>query len=260
MVESLVPADDLLNGASLRVVLHPDPEVQTDFPDMVESFELPHIILHEGEFIAKTSNRHALAYDFRAYDVNSAFSYAFSNYLSYVVNCSAADSLFRAYSANAYHEIEFVAANTHETVWEYGTDQPTAPVERAIEAGKRLKIALLDADDFWNIHPVHMPSFYVGQNRFELFTEQDAVPEFFRYPSTLKEFSRNLDQQIQERLASGVAKTRKDEMMGFAAQPPVSFYSCYYTLWPNGQYLRGKIVLQGDEPESYKALKIFAEK
>ena len=105
-----------------------------------------------------------------------------------------------------------------------------------------------------------MPSFYVGQNRFELFTEQDAVPEFFRYPSTLKEFSRNLDQQIQERLASGVAKTRIDEMMGFAAQPPVSFYSCYYTLWPNGQYLRGKIVLQGDEPESYKALKIFAEK
>ena len=65
MVESLVPADDLLNGASLRVVLHPDPEVQTDFPDMVESFELPHIIFHEGEFIAKTSNRHALAYDFR---------------------------------------------------------------------------------------------------------------------------------------------------------------------------------------------------
>ena len=254
-----VTAEDLLNGASLRVVLHPDPEVQTDFPDMVESFELPHIILHEGEFIAKTSNLHALAHNFRRYDVNIAFSYAYSNYLSYVINCSAAESLFRAYSAKVYHEIEFVTANTYETVWEYGTDQTIAPVERAIEAGKRLKIALLDQDDFWNVHPVHMPSFYVGQNRFELFTEQDAIPEYFRYPSVLKDFGRSLDQQIQKSLALGLAETKRDEMMGFAANPPVSFYSCYYTVWPDGQYLRGKIVLQGDDPESYKALKILAE-
>ena len=216
MPEHDVTAEDLLNGASLRVVLHPDPEAQTAFPDMVESFDLPHIIIRGSEFIAKTANRHALPYDSRAYDTNFASSYAYSNFassyaysnfLSCVINSSAVDPIFQAYSAIAYQEIKFVAKNAYETVWEYGVHETTAAVERAIEAGKRLKIALLDQDDFWNIHPVHMPSFYVGQNHFELFTEQDAFPIVFRYPVDLKKIDKHIRDGIENPSKQELSKT-----------------------------------------------------
>ena len=245
MREHDVKADDLLNGASLRVVLHPDPEFQTDFPDMIESFSLPHIIIHGGEFIAKTANRHALAYDYRAYDMNSAFSYAYSNFLSYVINCSAAEPFIRLYSTTAYQEIKFVAKNGCETVWEYGVHETTAAVERAIDAGKRLKIALLDQDGLWNIHPVHMPSFYVGRNHFELFTEQDALPIVFRYAADLKKLEKHFLENIKRNKRASILRSA-------LMSENVIFYSCYYTVWPNGEYLHGKFVLRGEEPEKYR--------
>ena len=260
MPENDIKAEDLLNGASLRVVLHPDPEVQHSAPDMVESFDLPHIVIHGSEFIAKTANRHALPYDDRAYDASSASSYAFSNFLSFVINSSAAEPLFRAYSTTAYLEIEFVAKNAYETVWEYGVHETTVAVERAIEAGKRLKIALLDQDGLWNIHPVHMPSFYVGQNHFELFTEQDALPIIFRYLADLKKIDKYFCDKIEQYIETGDIENKKDKIKETGLQSAdVVFYSCYYTVWPNGEHLLGKFVLRGEEPRKYTALKVFAE-
>ena len=222
MREHDVKADDLLNGASLRVVLHPDPEFQTDFPDMIESFSLPHIIIHGGEFIAKTANRHALAYDYRAYDMNSAFSYAYSNFLSYVINCSAAEPFIRLYSTTAYQEIKFVAKNGCETVWEYGS---TVSMRRRPRWNERsmpgsLKIALLDQDGLWNIHPVHMPSFYVGRNHFELFTEQDALPIVFRYAADLKKLEKHFLENIKRNKRASILRSA-------LMSENVIFYSCY---------------------------------
>ena len=253
-------ADKLLKGSSLRIVLHPDVRVQVDFPDMFETFELRHIILHNNEFFAKTSNIHALSYQFTSYDMRAAYSYAYSNYVDMVVNCSQIEGLMRFYDAKSYLERCFVTVPDFRTVWEWGRDGNISEVEKAVRCGQRLKIALLDKDNFWNIHPVHMPSFYVGQNYFELFTDQDSVPLYFRYPSALRDMYTQLTDVVEKKLSDNPNLNISDI---YRSSAPIvenpEFYSCYYTVYPDGNYLRGAVVQMDNTTQQYKALKIFAE-
>lgn len=252
-------AEKLLDGASLRVVLHPDPEIQTDFPDLIESFDLPHVLIDGGNFIGKTRDRHALPHDYlakEAFDPHFAASYAYANYLSLVINCSPAAGLFRAYDARSYLDVTFQTIPNHATVWEHGRDTSVAAVEQAIGEGRLLRIALLDSDGFWNIHPVDMSSFYIGKNFFELFTEQDSIPLLFRFPSTLREFEKT---RLDQLAAAGHDPSAKAAFNLSMHVNPVEFYSSYYTVRSNGEYLRGAWVGGAESPSRYVSLKVFAE-
>ena len=123
---------------------------------MLESFELPHITLIGDRFFAKTANRHAVSFQFKDYDLKASFSYAYSNYYDYVVNFSQTEGFSRICSKYAYEKITFVASQNYDLVWDSENDQSVRPVEAAILNGRKLKIALLDTDDTWNIHPIHM--------------------------------------------------------------------------------------------------------
>jgi hypothetical protein len=252
--------DDLLNGATLRVVLHPHRDAQTDFPDMIESFELPHITLIGDRFFAKTAARHAISFEFRDYDLNAAYSYAYSNYYDFVVNCSLGEGFSRIRGKQAYATVAFVTPQNYELVWHSEKDQSVKAVETAILSGRRLKIALLDGDDIWNIHPVHMPSFYVDKNFFELFTEQDAMPEYFRHTQELEaigsKYKSLVKDYLRENTPKNMALAYSDVTM---LNPDTEFYSNYYTLRSQGDYLHGKLVVSQEDPRRYKALKVFAE-
>lgn len=237
----MVDTDDLLNGMSLRVVLHPDTAWQTDFPDMLETVELRHVLIDGSRFIAKTSPLHALHYKFE-YDLKRSYAYAYCNFANVVLNSSPVSGLLRAYRSSAYKEIHFLLRDTHECVWEHAKDKSVESVEEAIRAGKSLKIALHDSDDLWNIHPVHMPSFFVGRNFFELFTEQDALPVALRNFDVLKE--------IEAQLVDMKAVIFRDP----------EFYSTFFTVRSDGTYLRGGVVLKDDARRTYKALMVFAER
>jgi hypothetical protein len=257
---SPISIDDLLNGASLRVVLHPHRDVQIYFPDMLESFELPHITLIGDRFFAKTANRHAVSFQFKDYDLKASFSYAYSNYYDYVVNFSQTEGFSRICSKYAYEKITFVASQNYDLVWDSENDQSVRPVEAAILNGRKLKIALLDTDDTWNIHPIHMPSFYVEKNFFELFTEQDSMPEFLKSSNKLNIIGKKFNSLLKDYLRKNTPKNintafREVTMLN----PDTDFFSNYYTVRSQGEYLHGKIVITEEEPQSYKALKVFAE-
>jgi hypothetical protein len=257
---SSINTDDLLAGASLRVVLHPNPSVQTDFPDMVESFDLPHITLIGDRFFAKTANRHAISFQFKDYDLKAAFSYAYSNYYNYVVNFSQVEGFSRICIKNAYEEVTFVASQNYDLVWDSEKNQSVKSVEAEILSGRKLKIALLDADDVWNIHPIHMPSFYVDKNFFELFTEQDSMPVFLKSSDALDEIGKRYNALLKDYFRQKTPKnieTVSDEFVMF--NPDTKFCSNYYTVRSQGDYLHGKIVITQEEPKSYKSLKVFAE-
>ncbi|MEQ8194805.1 MAG: hypothetical protein RIB59_09985, partial [Rhodospirillales bacterium] len=228
-------AEDLLNGATLRVVLHPHKNVQVDFPDMIESFELPHITLIGERFFAKTSPRHAISFQFKDYDLNAAYSYAYSNHYDFVVNCSLGEGFTRICSKKAYAEVIFVAPQNYELVWHSEKTESVEAVETAILAGRRLKIALLDEDGVWNIQPVHMPSFYVGRNFFELFTEQDAMPEFLRQPKELEAIGKKYKSLLKDYLRKN---TPKNMTLAYSdvtmLNPDTDFYSNYYTVRSQG--------------------------
>ncbi|MEX2451911.1 MAG: hypothetical protein WD407_13730 [Rhodospirillales bacterium] len=252
--------DNILAGASIRVLLHPRENVQIDFPDMYETFDLRHIVLIGDRFFAKTATTHAIPAKFGAYDIKTAFSYAYSNYYSYVINSSHTENSTRLYHKNVYRDIAFIPVNNYEMIWDSERDSAARPVEEAITAGRRLKVALLDEADIWNIHPVHMPSFHVGKNFFELFTEQDAIPAFLRDKTTLEELETMMRNKLKEVVREKSPRNLREvfDTVGFGFSEP-EFHSIHYTIRSHGGYLHAGTVLGQESPPAYKALKVFAD-
>lgn len=228
---------------------------------MFEAFDLRHVILKDDKFFAKTSNSHAVAASYGSYDMAAAFSYAYSNHYQYVVNSSHTEEMIRVYNKNVYKDIDFIPVNNYELIWESGNETETGPVEDAIMAGRLLKVALLDANGCWNIHPIHMPSFHIGRNSFELFTDQDAIPNFFQLPEQLVvlegEMKEVLRKVILENSPRNICEAFKEA--GYNLFQP-KFYSTFYTIRSNGEYLRATTPSEDATPQHYEMLKVFADK
>ena len=253
--------DALLSGASLRLVLHPRNDVQTDFPDMYEVFDLRHVILKDDKFFAKTASAHAIPVNFSTYDITTALSYAYSSYYSYVVNSSHTVGSARIYHKNVYESLEFTPVDNFELIWEFGKDTESAAVEKAITEGRQLKIALLDSDGYWNIHPVHMPSFHIGKNYFELFTDQDAIPGFLHNEEALMQLEDQMKETLKKVMRDYSPRNMREvfSKVGFQCEG-TEFYSIFYTIRSNGNYLRARTVLKQEDVYHYAALKVFADK
>ena len=249
----------ILNGASLSVILTPDPSVQQAFPAMVETFDLPHIIISDESFIAKTADTHAVHHDFKPYDMNFRTSYAYSNFSNIVINSSYTEKICRYYHASRYLDIQFIPQDDFEIIWDSKIDKDTQSAEAAIQAGRKIKIGLLDQDDIWNMHPVHMPSFYTDQNLLELFTDQSAMPSFFRETESILHLEAVLIAKFQE-----LEKKSKGEIDRISVLAPQiddpELYSTYYTIRSDGTYLRGRLFNTEDKREAYKALRVYASK
>lgn len=249
----------ILNGASLSVILTPDPSIQKYFPDMIETFDLRHIILSGDQFIGKTDHTHAVHHEFKPYDLNFRTSYAYANFAKIVINCSYSENTCRYYHSSRYLDLKFIALDDFELVWDSENNDDTQSAESAILAGRKIKIGLLDKDDIWNFHPVHMPSFYTDKNFLELFTVQDAMPLFFREPESVI----NLETMIVEKF-NELEKKSQGQIDRVSVLTPqiddIEFFSTYYTIRSDGTYLRGQVVRQDEKAENYKALRVFASK
>jgi hypothetical protein len=249
----------ILNGASLSVILTPDPRIQTDFPDMIETFDLRHIIISGDRFIGKTDHTHAVHHEFKPYDLNFRTSYAYLNYADIVINSSYSEEICRYYHASRYLDLKFIALDDYETVWDSEKDNDTKNAEAAILAGRKIKIGMLDNNNIWNMHPVHMPSFYTGKNFLELFTVQDAIPLFFREPESLKILETTLVEKFKELEIKSQGQI--DQVSALTPQiDDVEFFSVYYTLRSDGTFLRSSVAIKEEEPENYKALRVYASK
>lgn len=191
----------------------------------------------------------------------TAFSYAYSNNYSYVVNCSHTENTARVYNKNVYESLNFVPINNFELIWESGSNEDMKAVEDAICAGRPLKAALLDPDGYWNIHPIHMSSFYLDKNYFELFTDQDAVPMFLHNEEDLELIEQQMKQKLKEAVREHSPRNLREvfEKAGFYTEN-IEFYSTFYTIRSDGDYLRASTVLKQETPQQYQALKVFADK
>jgi hypothetical protein len=104
-----------------------------------------------------------------------------------------------------------------------------------------------------------MPSFYVGKDFFEFFTEQDAMPLFFRSPENVMRLEELLKLNFKEEIKATSGKVNKIwQLMPFFNEP--EFYSTYHTVRSDGTFLRGRTVLVQEKPETYRALRIYASK
>ena len=62
--------EELLNGASLRTFMMPDSSIPSNYPEHIETYDLPHIIINGENFWGKSETAH-LTSQLRA----SAFCY-----------------------------------------------------------------------------------------------------------------------------------------------------------------------------------------
>jgi len=65
-------------------------------------------------------------------------------------------------------------------VWVSENSDAVEAVGKEVESGAKLKIAMLDDDDIWNMHPVDLPMHEMGSGRFHLKTAADMYPKTFR--------------------------------------------------------------------------------
>src|SRR3990167_3019389 len=50
--------DKLLDGASLRTFMIPDSSIPSNYPEHIESYDLPHVIINGGYFWGKSETAH----------------------------------------------------------------------------------------------------------------------------------------------------------------------------------------------------------
>ena len=108
----------------------------------------------------------------------------------------------------------------HKLIWDSDGDQPADAVAEEIKAGAKFKVAMLDGEGIWNIHPVVMPMFETKSGRFELRTAWDSYPAFFRSKTFKDDVLANLD---------------KDDMREIISFNTPRFES-FYTFFPDGTY------------------------
>ena len=254
----MVTSEDLLQGGSLRVILVPDPSRPHNNPEITESLELSNIVIDKDKFWGITSSLHSpqgIAEVPRDALLQPCV-YAYSNYTTIVVNGSRAWNFIRVNQTKAYTKIEFVVIANYRLVWERGANEDVGELRRAIMSARRVKIALLDQEGFWNIHLVHQPTIVNGKDHFELFTDSDCYPDCLRQTAAMMALGQKLDLEMQDRQRQGSIAV--GVTMGITGQ-----YACWRVAMSNGLNRRAVLSPGGDQLRTtlvpYQALKVFVE-
>ena len=249
----------LLNGESLRVVLVPDPSQPHNFPEITESLELRHILIDRDKFWGITSPVHSsfgVVIDGEHAPEEPCF-YAYSNYAGIVVNASPSRQYARVYRDRAYREMTFVAAPNYRLVWESGVDGNVGAVRAAVREGKKLKIAMLDHENYWNIDPVHRPIVATGNDDFELVTDYASYPLGLRLSANVL--------ALEKRVNALFAPSEGEEDTGAGGMliDNGGYHWCWRIATSDGRSRtapgRGPFSSQDLVDTHYKTLKVFAE-
>ena len=121
-------------------------------------------------------------------------------------------------------------------------------VVRAIDEGRVLRVAMLDAEDVWNFHPVSLAT-YNETEEFEVHTACIAYPFFFRSPEELTDIMRK----------SNVAFPRtfqeyKGESLSWKQ---MQTWPSFYALSSKGTYYNAFDIPRGTS-QSYKRMVLFS--
>lgn len=234
----------VLNGASLRTFMIPDSSMPSNYPEHIETYDLPHVIINGEYFWAKSETAH-LRYTIGKQDWNSA-AFCYTNigsiFCGYVPAIHGASLMSRLrYKTHCWNIKE-----NYNLIWDSETSLSTEPVKKAIEACLKFRVAMLDAEDVWNIHPVDLPMYYTEAGTFELKTVMDEYPFFFRYPGETKKLLADHHDFFAN---------KPDDNVTLSAE--ALFFYTFYALKSDGTYYNFFDIAR-NTTQRYKRLKVFA--
>ena len=119
-----------------------------------------------------------------------------------------------------YKTHEWRLIRNNKLIWDSDGDQPADVVAGEIEACAKFRIALLDHEGIWNVHPVDLPMYETESGQFQLETARDGYPMFFRHKTPPREWI-NHSHKIE----------RQD---GIVFRPHI--FECFYSVFPDGSY------------------------
>ncbi len=234
----------ILDGQSLRTRMVPDPALPTNNPEHVETYDLPHVIIKGDLFWGKSETAH-LSVDGDRPIGNVAFCYTNSAdvFVSYGPEVSGRPYVMRV---SRYRELDWVLKKNYRLIWDSQGGQPAEAVRDEIDSAAKFRIAMLDSEGVWNVHPVDLPLYYPDSGTFEMKTVADWYILQTRTPADL---ARQLSAT-----GGGAESGDREQIMTFDARN----FSTYYNLSSDGTY-QNYYDLPRRTRQEYKALRIFSD-
>jgi len=244
----------VLDGYSLRTFMVPDPTFPNNAPRHTETYDLPHVVIKGRHFWAMSDTRHLSIADgthissadgTHITEVNVSFCYTSAGdiFCSYGAGFEGG---FHVMPKSRYEIHEWRLRRNYRLIWDSDDDTPASVLGDAIEQGSKFIIAMLDAEDIWNVHPVDLPMYYAESGAFELKTVSDHYPQVFRDPDAFRK-------RIME--DEGVRNIWSE---GKVAVDSASDFSTFYRLISDGTYVNIYDIPRSSQHE-YKRLKVFSD-
>ena len=241
----------LVDGYSLYTYMVPDDAMPTNRPLHCEGFYLPHIII-TGDVFWGISRAAHLVHNHGSSNIG-ILSFYYTNH---------SNGLFFSYnpgmngitlmSIKRYKRHKFIFKDNWTLIWDSEWNEKPAlyRIDRLIEQGACFKIAMLDDENIWNIHPVDLPMYHINEGTFNIKTE------YFEYASAIRN-----TQQINELIKANETffntkpESNKDGTLTGKCVP----FHTFYNLFDNGEYYNYYDIPRGSR-QRYKRLKVFCEK
>jgi hypothetical protein len=247
--------DMLLKGASLRTFMIPDSSIPSNYPEHIESYDLPHVIINGTHFWAKSETAHLAhslgseyRYDSVAY-TNAAFCYTDMGNIFFGYNPKLDRVVLM--SKKRYKEHVWHITENYKMIWDSGGEHCTEVVKKEIELCSKFKVAMLDADNVWNIHPVDLPMYYSAEGAFQLKTTMDEYPMLFRDPSETD--------HLLSRYRDFFNTKPADNKKGMIPLNSVRKFYTFYSFSSDGSYYN-LFDIQRNTTQTYKRLKVFVDR
>lgn len=238
----------LLEGASLRTVMVPDDAMASNRPEHIETYDLPHLLINGDSFWGKSETTHLGHAPGSGKTGEVAFAYTNIGPLFCSYNPFTRGA--RLMSKKRYKKHEWVLRDHFRLVWDSEKGSATEEIKKEIEAASKFKIAMLDSEEIWNIHPVDLPMYYSKEGVFEFKTVDDQYPTFFRYPSQTEELLQRYHDFFNHR--------PEDDEPGFIRLGDSPQFYSFYSIRSDGSYYNF-FDIPRNTVQRYKRLKVFAD-
>ncbi len=239
----------LIDGYSLYTYMVPDDSMPTNRPLHCEGFYLPHIIVTDKIFWAMGRTVHMFHTD----EIYGAVHFCYTNHSDGIFfSYNPLTSIIVFMSTQRYKRHEFIVRDQWNLIWDSSWDEKPQDqrIDRLIERGGRFKVAMLDSENIWNIHPVDLPMYHINEGSFNIKTE------YFEYALAI----RNAQEITKLDEASKAFFHNKPEsnQNGTLRAKCRSFHA-FYNVFDSGEYYNLYDISRGSK-QRYKRLKIFCEK
>lgn len=227
----------------------PDDSMLTNRPLHCEGFYLPHIII-TGNVFGEMSRTVHFAH---TKDTRGLWYFCYTNhpnglFFSYYLELHDITLM----STKRYKRHEYIVKDNWNLIWDSEWNEKPAPyrIDRLIEQGACFKIAMLDDENIWNIHPVDLPMYHINEGTFNIKTE------YFEYAFTMRN-----TQQINELIKANETffNTKPESNKDGTLMGKCLSFHAFYNLFYNGEYYNYYDIPRGIK-QRYKRLKVFCEK